>query len=271
LPYFKSTQGYLYYKTIGSGPPVVLISGLAAHHRSWGLQLVELKKWFKLIAIDNRGIGKSDGVTKGLTIGDMAADIDALLTVVGAEKVHLVGSSMGGMVALEYAQTNPKRVSSLVLSSLPIQESFGPFETFVSALTPTLEKNCPESFFQMLASYLFSSGFLKNERFGLIADFFVKRPIDYRPETIFWQLRATHKWLESRKWGQGAKCPCLIILGSEDRLVPQETTFESAYKFFPHATIKIIQGAGHAAHIEKPHEFNKIVYDFLQSQTIQNP
>ena len=120
MPFFKSSRSTLYYKTIGSGPPVVLISGLATHHRSWGLQFVDLKRWFELIAIDNRGIGKSDGSTEELTIEDMASDIDALLTVVGIEKVHLMGSSMGGMIALEYASINPKRVSSLILSSLPI-------------------------------------------------------------------------------------------------------------------------------------------------------
>ena len=56
--------------------PVVLISGLAANHRTWGFQLLDLKKHFQLIAIDNRGIGKSEGTFDGLTIEDMAADVE---------------------------------------------------------------------------------------------------------------------------------------------------------------------------------------------------
>ena len=266
MPYFKSNKSKLYYRTIGSGPPVVLISGLAANHRSWGLQFLDLKKWFKLIAIDNRGIGKSGGGTVELSIEDMASDIDALLTMVGIEKVHLMGSSMGAMIALEYASINPERVQSLILSSLPIQKPSGTFETFVSYLTSTLQNGSRETFLQTLASYLFSSNFLRDEQFEIIADFLAKSPIDHRPETIFCQLLAIRKWLGSRKWEQGCKCPCLIVSGSEDKLVPPETIIEAAFKIFPHAIRKIIQGAGHAVHIEKSKEFNKIVCDFLRDQ-----
>ena len=266
LPYFESNRSKLYYRTIGSGPPVVLISGLASHHRSWGLQFIDLKKWFKLIAIDNRGVGKSDGRTEELTIEDMASDIDALLTMVGVEKVNLIGSSMGGMIALEYASINSKRISSLILSSLPIQKPSGPLETFVSDLNLALQNGCPESFFKTLASYLFTSDFLRDEQFGIMADFFAKSPGDYCPETIFWQLHAIRKWLGSKKLEQRCECPCLIVSGSEDKLVPPETTVEAAFRIFPHATRKIIQGAGHAVHIEKSKEFNKIVCDFLRDQ-----
>ncbi len=145
--------------------PVVLVSGLAANHRSWGLQLVDLKKNFQLITIDNRGIGKSKGALDGLTIEDMAADVGELLSMLNVERVHLIGFSMGGMITLEYAARNPEKGCSIVLSSLPIFENLGPFDAFSSELNSVLAAGDPENLFQTLASMYFSSDFLNERRY----------------------------------------------------------------------------------------------------------
>lgn len=64
----------------------------------------------------------------------MVVDVGELLSMLNVERVHMIGFSMGGMIALEYAAKNPEKVYSLVLSSLPILENLGPFEAFASEL-----------------------------------------------------------------------------------------------------------------------------------------
>ena len=233
MPYFNSNKTKLYYKIVGSGTPVVLIAGLASHHRSWGFQLIYLKKWFKLITFDNKGIG----------------------------------FSMGGMIALEYAAKNPDRVRSLVLSSLPVLEDLGSFDTFISELNPVLTKSNSNQVFQTLATMFFSSDFLKCKQYEILADFFGKNLNLCPPETVSWQIYAIREWLLLKNWTIGCNCPCMMIFGSEDKLVPVKNAMAITSKFFPHAIKKVIKGAGHAVHIERPKQFNKSVYSFLKSHT----
>ena len=266
MPYFESNQCSLYYTARGIGTPVVLISGLAANHRSWGFQLVELKKYFQVIALDNRGIGKSEGDLEGLIIEDMAADVGELLSILNVEQVHLIGSSMGGMIALEYAAKNPEKVRSLVLSSVPILENLGFSEIFTGKLKLALAEGDPKNLFQTLASMHFSSDFLNDKRYEILVGLFERDPPAYHQKTISLQINAIKEWRKSKNWAVGCTCPCMAVFGSEDKLVPVTEAMDLISQTFPHAIKKVIQGAGHAAHIEKPKEFNKIVCDFLRNQ-----
>jgi pimeloyl-ACP methyl ester carboxylesterase len=247
--------------------PVVFISGLAANHRSWGFQFLDLKKYFQLIAIDNRGIGKSEGNFDSLTIEDMADDVGELFLMLNVERAHLIGSSMGGMIALEYAAKNPEKVCSLVLSSLPILENLGSFEAFTSELNLALAKGDSGNLFQTFASMYFSSNFLNDRRYEILTGLFDRDPVAYSLKTISLQIKAINEWRNLKNWAKGCTCACMTILGSEDKLLPVREAMDLISKTFPHAIKKVIQGAGHSAHIENPKEFNKIVYDFIQSQT----
>jgi pimeloyl-ACP methyl ester carboxylesterase len=268
MPFLTINHNKFYYKITGSGAPVVFISGLAAQHQSWGLQFIYLKKWFRLISIDNRGTGKSNFEITHLSIDDMVLDIDALLNAIDVDKVHLVGFSMGGMVALEYASKNPARVSSLILSSLPIEQPREIFESLAEDLsTAFLQNKNTNAVFNMLSSYLFSYDFLKRRQFEIMEDWVNKNPVEHKKETTLLQLDAIGKWLALRRWEKGCNCPCLMIFGSNDRLIPLGTAIEGVLKNFPHAESKIIEGSGHAIHIEKADEFNKIIFDFLMSQS----
>jgi len=265
MPYFNSNGNKLYYRIEGSGPPIILIPGLATNHRGWGLQFIELKKSFTLQSIDNRGFGKSDRTIEKFSIKDLALDIGNLLKATGFEKVHLIGSSMGALIALEYALENPENVTSLVLASVPIHESLDRFEKFYKDLRFALEKYTEEAFSQKLASYIFSTNFLSDEMFNVLNGFAGKSTVEYRPKAILSQLQAIAKWLELRKWERGCKKPCLFIFGSNDRLVPHGGSSNYLCRFFENAKTVVIQNAGHAMHIENPHEFNKTVFKFLDS------
>ncbi|MGN6607200.1 MAG: alpha/beta fold hydrolase [Jatrophihabitans sp.] len=106
----------LYYERRGDGPPLLLIQGMAGHHRTWGEPfLTALARDFDVVAYDHRGIGESDDVAGDFTIGDLADDAAALLDDLGWTSAHVLGVSLGGMVAQELALQHASRVRTLVL------------------------------------------------------------------------------------------------------------------------------------------------------------
>jgi 3-oxoadipate enol-lactonase len=106
----------LYYERHGAGEPLLLIQGMAAHHRMWGRPfLTALARDFDVVAFDHRGIGPSTDVPGDFTIGDLAADAVALLDHLGWASAHVLGISLGGMVAQAVTLNHPDRVRCLVL------------------------------------------------------------------------------------------------------------------------------------------------------------
>src|SRR5689334_2064253 len=105
-----------HYERAGSGEPLLLIQGMSGTHVSWGEPFKGvLEESFDVVAFDNRGIGLSGPVDGPFTIAEMAADTAALLDELGWESAHVVGISMGGMIAQELALAHPGRLRSLTL------------------------------------------------------------------------------------------------------------------------------------------------------------
>jgi len=103
-------------ETVGAGEPLLLVQGMSGHAGMWGAELVDdLARDFQVVAYDHRGIGESARADDPFTIADLADDAAALLTALGVESAHVMGISMGGMVAQELALRAPERVRSLVL------------------------------------------------------------------------------------------------------------------------------------------------------------
>jgi len=243
----------------------VLIPGLAANHRSWGFQLVDLKQNYRLIAIDNSGMGNSLGKIDGLSIDNMVADIDALLVSLNLTNVHLLGHSMGSMVALEYTIQYPQKVSSLILSSMPIYNSCEDTESPTERLRFFLENGDKEQFDKKIFSCLFSSNFKKSVQYRVMECLLSKNNEAKHPDVILSQLNAIKEWKELRRWEQKLIKPCMVIYGSKDTFATVDIEFLS--RVFPSAIIEIINGAGHAVHIERAKEFNNIVSNFINNQT----
>ena len=106
---------HLAYQISGSGPPVVLIQGVGVHGGAWAPQIGVLRANYECLSFDNRGMGGSQPVGASLTIGQMAEDTLALMDAQGWGSAHLVGHSMGGLIALEVALLARDRIRSLSL------------------------------------------------------------------------------------------------------------------------------------------------------------
>jgi 3-oxoadipate enol-lactonase len=97
-------------------PWLVLIQGMGLDHLGWEPVLRKLRRHFRLVLVDNRGFGRSDRPAGSFAVADMVGDIVAVLDAAGIERAHVLGASLGGLVAQELAITHPERVDGLVLA-----------------------------------------------------------------------------------------------------------------------------------------------------------
>jgi len=103
------------YKIEGTGEPLIMIMGVASTLTAWYFQTRVFKKYFRVITFDNRGCGDSDKPTELYTIRTMAEDTAGLMEHLGIEKAHVLGISMGGMIAQELAINYPDKINKLIL------------------------------------------------------------------------------------------------------------------------------------------------------------
>jgi pimeloyl-ACP methyl ester carboxylesterase len=116
MPHVTVNGVELFHLRRGAGEPLLLIQGMSGTHASWGEPLLsELERSFDLVVYDHRGIGRSAPHRQRFSIADLADDAAGLLDELGWESAHVMGISMGGMVAQELALRHPERLRTLTL------------------------------------------------------------------------------------------------------------------------------------------------------------
>jgi pimeloyl-ACP methyl ester carboxylesterase len=117
VPFAARGAFELYYESTGSGPPALLISGQAMTLAAWWRTVPVLAESFRVLTFDHRGMGRSGHSPWPYTVAQMADDAAAVMDAAGAERAHVYGISLGGMVAQELALRYPERVQALVLGA----------------------------------------------------------------------------------------------------------------------------------------------------------
>lgn len=117
MPKTKIGEIHIYYEEHGQGLPLIMILGLGQDTATWGFQISEFSKQFRVIVLDNRDSGKSSRCSEIYTTEMMARDTLGLMDYLGIERTHLLGTSMGGMIAQHVALMASERVISLILVS----------------------------------------------------------------------------------------------------------------------------------------------------------
>jgi pimeloyl-ACP methyl ester carboxylesterase len=106
----------MFYQDVGEGDPLLLIMGFGGDHLAWALQMADFAARHRVIAFDNRGVGQTDAPDEPYTTRMMAADALGLMDALGVDSAHVLGVSMGGMIAQELVLARPERVRSLHLA-----------------------------------------------------------------------------------------------------------------------------------------------------------
>jgi pimeloyl-ACP methyl ester carboxylesterase len=115
MPVVSANHVNTFYRSVGNGPPLLLIAGNGMDHTCFDEQLSAFSPHFQCIVYDMRGVGASDITESGYTTAEMARDAIALLDAIGIESAHVGGYSLGGAIGQEIALQAPKRVRSLSL------------------------------------------------------------------------------------------------------------------------------------------------------------
>src|ERR1700761_4621032 len=130
MAYVVNEGAKLFWRQGGSGPPLLLIMGLSFTHEMWFRVTPDLTGEYRAIVFDNRGMGRSDVPRGPYTMRQMASDARAVLDAAGVQSAHVIGASMGGMIAQELALRHPERVRSLVLGCTSSRGLLGKWPEF---------------------------------------------------------------------------------------------------------------------------------------------
>ncbi len=264
----------LYYEEHGSGEPLLLIMGLATDSTAWMFQLPAFAERYRTIVFDNRGVGRSAKPAGPYTIGGMADDTAGLLAALGIERTHVVGVSMGGMIAQELALRHPAHVRGLVLACTypePDEEirlgrassiaQLGGSVDAAGAVTLDMAAVDPMMIFQTLMPKVFSPNFLMNQLPTLMQLFGGALQWGFSIEAIMAQVDAvmSHKATDRLR---DIVAPTLVITGDSDLLIPPANSDVIAGEI-PGAKLVKIPGGTHGFNFETPEIFNRTILDFL--------
>ena len=254
----------MYYEEHGDGFPLLLINGLGSDHLEWLHQLPSFSGRFRVIAFDNRGTGKSAVPPGPYTTAQMADDAAALLRFLGIGRAHVLGVSLGGMIAQEVALRHPDRVDGLVLGctgpggTLSVRPSPEAMAVFALA-----GGDDPEADLRRMIPFLYTDACCRDRPEEI--EGFIRRRLGNPtpPEGYAAQLAAAVTHDASARL-ERIRARTLVITGDADRLVDRENSVRIAGRI-PGAKLVVLPGAPHRLFAENPEAFNREVLSFLES------
>jgi 3-oxoadipate enol-lactonase len=252
---------HLYYEVNGRGQPVVLIHGLGSSTRDWEEQVLELAKSYQVITLDLRGHGRSEKPAGPYQIPMFAADLAGLLEALGVASADIVGLSLGGGVAFQFALDYPAMVRSLTLVNTAPALGGTPeqAEREIARRVGIVQQLGVRAMGQALSPNLFP----KPEQASL-RETFIERWAENDPQAYIEATRSMLGWDVTDRLGS-ITCPVLVI-GSDQDYGPVSAKEEYA-RLMPHARLAVIPDAHHAVPMERPEAFNEVLAQFLAEQT----
>ena len=262
MAFVENKGAKIYWDEQGQGETVLLIMGLAYPSAMWHRIRPALAARYRTVALDNRGIGRSDVPQGPYPIALMASDAVAVLDAAGIESAHVFGVSMGGMIAQQLALQYPARVRSLILGCTA---AGGPTavraEPEANQMLKTRNKMTAEQAAEAAVPFIYDSA---TPRERIDEDLAIRRPWFPRPEAYIAQLQGILGW-ESYSRLSGIAAPTLVIHGEQDRLVPPGNGKLIA-ELIPGAKLVTIPHASHLFLTDQTEAAHSAVLEFLRAQ-----
>jgi 3-oxoadipate enol-lactonase len=256
MPRIQIDQGYaIGYDEAGHGEatPIVFLHGVGSDKSVWHPQLAHFSADRRAIAFDYPGYSDSDPAPAGTSRDDYAAAILAAMRGLGVERAHVCGLSLGGVIAIALHHQAPEASASLILA-----------DTFA------VHPNGQAIYERSIAASADMAALARGRVDALLA-----APADdaVRTEVVETMSRidpaafcigAEAVWLaDQRERAAAIGVPTLVICGEQDTVTPRELSDELA-RLVPGARIQVINDAGHLGNLEQPHEFNRVIEDFIR-------
>ena len=239
---------------------MLFLHGIGGNRRNWDRQVKAFSARYRAAAWDARGYGDSEDYAGALDFADFWRDLERVLDHFAAPRAHLVGLSMGGRIARDFALQLPQRVASLTLAnSSPGYDALSPeqVEAYLAARrAPLLAGKSPRDIAPERARQLISSQAAPG-----VFEELVESLAALRKESYLKSLEASVTQDRAAPIERLA-VPTLVITSDEDRLYSPALARDMARRI-PGAELVEIQGAGHLSNIEQPERFNEAVLGFV--------
>lgn len=266
MPHVETNGIRMYYEEQGEGDPLLLIMGITARGEAWEAHAELWSESFRCIKPDNRGVGLTDKPAGDYSSEMMADDYAGLLDELGIESVHVVGCSMGSIIAQQLCLRHPDKVKSVVLMcSWARCDRYGRsiFE-HMKACKAHLDN---KQFLEWIQLLIFTKPFWDNDEAyeGLVTgrDDFDANEVPQPLHGLRGQAAACVNHDVVDRLGE-IQAPCLVIGGRDDAFIPLWMGEEVA-SGIPSSDSHFYEGAGHAFHWEKLDDFNPRVLDWLKA------
>jgi len=244
------------YREKGTGKAIVFLHGVGSDISVWDRQLNHFSKKWRAVSIEYPGYAESDLPGKGLNREEIAHFLFGAMDGLSIKTAHIVGLSMGGVIALEMARHQPARLRSLTLVDTFARHPNG--ETILEGLHKDIEAMTMLAFARARVNLILShnaSEALKQEVIETMAN------IDKR----------TYRWSTKAVWTSDYRSdlphitiPTLVAIGEHDQFTPLALS-EELHRCIPGSKLVIIPNAGHLSNLDNPVFFNRIVEEFITS------
>lgn len=252
----------IHYDVFGrrDGTPLVMIQGLGTDSRGWALQRLAMGRRFRCITIDNRGVGRTGPAPEPYSLERMALDVIAVMDQEGVDRAHVMGASMGGVIAQIIGVLHPHRTRSVVLACTACRHHQWRRE-LLQEWADAVERDGMAALGDEALQWLV--GPRLRRRFGIWLNLIARVVLQQPPNTFVAQVHAILDAPdELRMELHTIRVPVLVITGSQDALTPVGDAEELA-ELIPHARLEVLSGAAHGLMAEAPNGFNDAVVRFL--------
>ncbi len=261
MPYFSVDGTRLYYEETGTGPPLLFVHGLGSSGRDWFAQVSHFADAYRVIRVDLRGHGRSQRSHGPYHVATFARDVAVLLRTIDATPAHVVGLSMGGMVALQLAADAPRLVRCLVVVNATDDMRL---QTWADVWFYVSRRLAVQLLgMRRVGDLIADRLFVKPDQEELREEF-IRRWAENDKKGYLWSVDAIMGWsIEDRL--ASITAPTLLVSSEHDYTPVSEKNRMAAE--MPRAELAVVEDTRHALPVERPDEFNGLLEDFLQKQT----
>ncbi|MEL7670909.1 alpha/beta hydrolase [Methanobacterium sp.] len=254
----------MYYEIHGEGEALILISGNGAESSQWKDMIPTFSKDYKVIPFDNRGAGRTDRPDIEYSMDMMTEDVIGLMDVLGIERAHILGASMGGMIAQNIAYLYPDRVKSLILVVTSMKNSHRVNYACKQAIKRVMDGSDPDALAEYSAVWSFPEEVLANH--GAVDRIKSAMAHVLNPQTVntFKRQNDALATFDSSGWISELTAPTLVIAGDGDIIWPQKYSGQELAKALSGSKFVSIPGA-HMAYLLSAEAFQNHVVEFLTS------
>ncbi len=262
------------YHGDGSREAVCLLNGLAMHTKAWYGFLPMLTDSYDVILFDFLGQGQSSQEDVPYFIPEFARYLTLIMDEVGVEKVHLMGISYGGFIALDFARMYQERLYTMTLSGILLShETLFQMYQDISLRFYTGSEEAFELYTHYMYEKIFGEDFaatIPPENLAAMRQRFYDRYIDNR-HCLIRLTEAQNPFFgeldDNLPQYRAIETPTLMIVGEQDRAIPLWQQ-RKIYELLPNTRWEEVPGCGHVVYLEKPKEFFGMIRDFMAAKSL---